>query len=215
MKHIVLICFLFSSTLYITGCETDEDNAMLKAQACFNKKRDGDSAADCLAMIAGFSSPEANTLKCGMTMFEGGVNTGAITDAFDLMEAAPEADKESTLMLQLVMGSVGEAEVAYGYCRDSGSAGLLYISTLSRMATVMDDIASGASSPDELVDSCKVDAGTCQETIGILITDMAGVYCIGASATNEVCTTALAAIAAGGGPQSIGQFFLNQIDPMP
>jgi hypothetical protein len=210
MKFFIYISLLLP-IITLSACETEEDNKLSKAQDCYNKAKNATEVNACLSIISSLNSTEANTLKCGMAMYIGGINSAKISTAFD--DKSSSSSTSANLLKNLVMTSTTAADEAYEYCKASGSVGLFYIATLTKSATVMEDIAGGASAnPQELIDDCLGNA-SCKEQIGGLITDMAAQYCVGESAQNDVCKNALAAINAGGSLQTIGANFLNQIRP--
>lgn len=203
--------------VFLSGCESDEDNAILKAQECFNKVNqtsvDSPAADACLSHISSISSPEASLLKCGIEFYKGGLTSTKMVDAFDEYDDQPENQKEAYLMSELSLSSSGTANAAYNYCKLAESPGMLYIATLIKLGTLM-TLAGAGITPADIVDDCIADTASCATAEnGQMIIDVASVYCIGESATDDVCVAMNSAILANpGDPAAVIQQFLSQIN---
>jgi hypothetical protein len=198
----------------LSGCESNEDNAMNLAQNCFNKATTSAEADICLNYIAQFNSPKASLLKCGISFFKGGLTTNKIITAFDDYDEAPANQKEALLIERLALASNAPADAAYAYCNKAESPGMLYVAGLVRMGTYMKTAAGGTGDPDDLVDACIAAPSTCATAeMGQMLIDVGDLYCQGSSASQDVCTTLNSSIAAHpGDPQGMIAAFLASIN---
>lgn len=214
----------------LSSCEDDDANKMALAQQCFDRLTDAGAAAEantCLNYINSITSKEAYALKCGLLFWQAGLRTNKIVNAFDAFEVATDAAKESTLMSLLAIdadisgasdaGDVALASSAYTTCRNSESAGLIYIASMTKLATLA-AMASGDFNGNNMIDSCQADPINCATAEnGELLVNLSQVYCAGESADNEVCKSIETAInvAGPGNYAGIISQFLTQIDPAP
>ena len=214
-----LIFGLISSALILTGCEDEDDEKVFGAQKCFNGIDDSlagsvagrNAVAECQNKMLGVFNKDSQLLRCGIELWIGGINNSRIFGAFDNMEAAPDNQKESTLMDALVLVDVAPetgvqiSNNAYTYCSQAA---------LIRLGTAMEAANPGDDTPANLANNCLADTTNCANAEnGQMLIDTADLYCVGESAENEVCQAMQAAINANpGNPAGVITTFLGQID---
>lgn len=216
------------SILVLSSCEEEDANNMALAQQCFNQLTDAGASAEaneCLNYISNQTSSEAYALKCGLLFWQSGLRTTKVVNAFDQFESAPEATKESLFLSLLAIdadssGASDPADVtlansAYYNCKNSGSAGLIYLGSLTKLATQAANVA-GNFNGDQMIDQCEANPASCATAEnGQLLVELSEVYCAGSSADNEICESIETAIAVAGAGNYAGIIsqFLIQIDP--
>lgn len=207
---------------FLLGCEADEDNAILQAQECFNHVDDSTAvgaasdavAAGCVAYLGASSSPKANLLRCGIEFWRGGLRTTTLVTAFDNQKLAPANEKEATLIKDLGLSSNAVADTAYNYCKSANAPGMFYIAGLVRLGTYMQTANAGNGTAAAIIAACQGD-GTCNSAaMGEMLIDIGSAYCVGESATSDVCVAMNTAILANpGNPAAVINSFLTQITP--
>ena len=225
-NRLYLLFALVISSLIFVSCEDKDDEKVFGAQKCFNGIDDslagtGGAVAEvqrCIDKLGSVSNKDSQLLRCGIELWIGGINNTKIFGAFDQYEAAPENQKEATLMHQLVLADnpsgTATADRAYNYCKEAGAPGMIYVTALIKLGTYMQAAAGGTGTAADIVNECIANTGACSTAEnGQMLIDTAGVYCIGESEENEVCQAMNAAIGNNpGNPAGVIADFLAQID---
>jgi hypothetical protein len=192
----VIVAMALISTALLTSCEDAEDRKLASAQKCLNGVGDrtgvdlSNYAQMCMDKIAGMDNVQANNIFCAGYFLKGGLTNSKIITAFDLYNDAAEADKEAVLIENLSLGvggtAVADSNSAYTYCSKTGVAGLIYVASLCRIGTFVDQ-AAGATIDDQIQDFIDNASAGDQTAVGEMIDDLSEVYCQGEAKESNLC----------------------------
>ncbi|MCB0384243.1 MAG: hypothetical protein KDD43_02525 [Bdellovibrionales bacterium] len=194
--------------LGLAGCESDETNAISKAQRCLDDARTAAAAKACRGLVDGKTSQQAMIVRCAIEVVSGGLITSRVSQAFQELENSTN-DKEATMM-GIMANDDGPtaAETAAAYCNASGISGLQYLANLSVVGTYMvAAVGSWNGDGQALINQCAPPTNGCNDAaIGTAIISIGQSYCGGQDADEEMCNEINQAIATGGGdPATVAQ----------
>jgi len=207
--------------VFTAGCESEDDNNIMKAQDCLNKVTDqGASAAACRSYVSGLTTQQAYMLRCSIEFVYGGLNTEKVKNAFqEMSNNSNNANPEEFLIQNLSLidpngsgssDNTALAKTAYDYCALSGSAGLIYVAGLSRIGTLI--INAGGGNFEANLSACTGPTPTADcdpEEIGETVAAVADSYCVGDNVNSDVCQSFLDAQANGENNEAIGNYILE------
>lgn len=217
--------FLFLvASLFVLGCE--EKDKIAQAQACLDAvpSSSPSQASNCLAYVDGDDSQQADIIRCSALLMSGGLTTQKMVNAYKALSGttgsgATVTNKEAVFISTLVLDNPSltsgytTAQQGDVYCQKTQVKGLMYISGLAVMGTMLAKVASdigGAFSnpPTEAqvnaaISDCVSGSPTSSScnptTVGNVATTVANSYCSSANADQSVCTEVNSAIATSGG----------------
>ncbi len=157
MKNLFLsVCGV--ATLFLTGCEDAETNAIAKAQKCLDRISGGTvasrsaAATTCKAMVASYSSAESYSIRCAAGFIGDGLDSQRISNAVGrMLDNNGANDPAMTLMGMLAFSSGTVATAVYNDCVASGSNGYIYFASAARIGTTVAE-AGGAAGGNILAD---------------------------------------------------------------
>lgn len=222
LSKFAVIALSLTGLLVFTGCEDDEANSIAKAQQCFDNITDTDAntaASSCLTIISGLDSPDANIVRCGLLIREGGLTSTALIAAYTSSDGAATNEKEAAFMNALTLSTfssgsstTNQASLANTACQKSGLSGLAYLGTLVLVGTNVNSV--GAGDFGTRINACVADTANCANAeLGTALVAAESLYCSGGAADEQVCIDLNNAISTGGSNfELIAQTFLNAID---
>ncbi|MDZ4662143.1 MAG: hypothetical protein SGJ18_11055 [Pseudomonadota bacterium] len=220
MKQILFSISLLAGLAFNTGCETDEDNTVAKAQQCLDKTNRA-GAGDCLNMVSGLESADSYSIRCAARFLMNGLTTARVAEAMsNLKTAGAGRDPAAIMMGTFAFSDPALEALAFADCNKSESASFIYIAQVARMGTIITgfdgsigtDIAIGNP-----VDPAAIDAAVdlaaanpaAQASIGATAVQLAATQCTVPGQNTEICDQVNAAIAPNlGNNQAIGAALL-------
>lgn len=210
-KYSVLI---LAVSFLIYGCE--DKNKIAQAQACLDSisQSNYQAAEGCLQYVADDSSQQADIIRCSGYMMAGGLTTNKMVNAYKALSGSSNSgtvtNKEAVFIGTLVLDSSTLANKGDTYCKKSGVTGLMYISGLAVMGTMIAEVGASIGTYNNPPTEAEVNAvindctgGTpnaaCNPTvIGNVANTIASTYCANQSADQSVCNQVNSAIATSG-----------------
>lgn len=190
----------------VSGCESNEDDAIFTAQNCLNRINSKNKDVNpCLSAVQGISSPQASAVRCSAYyLSQGFFDPARLANAMDgIKSSGPDALLAMTGTLAFSDDTAAQAigfasrkelsEAALSECQASGSAGYAMIAATTRMGTVF----SGALTPDEdgSVTLKPEDVENMSDTeLGEAAAVIFDTYCTEAQATSDVCAQFASAV---------------------
>lgn len=207
-----------------TACSKDQEQSDLaKAQDCLDKVDEANpqGALNCLPFVQAYSSQRANILKCSIYLTSGGLVTSRIQKAYDASTDTTITNKQAAYIAYL---SLNVPDVATGYttaqtaspfCNSSGDPGLVFVSSMTVLGSLVSSISSNNGSPINFNDPAAVNTAvtnvlttcqanpppaTCQASVvGPAVTSAANAYCASGTSSVSVCTQINGAVSGAGG----------------
>lgn len=220
MKKYSLLILALSFLIY--GCE--DKNKIAQAQACLDSITESNhaQAGSCLNYLDGDDSQQANIIRCSATLMSGGLTTTKMVNAYKALSGttgggAAVTNKDAVFIGTLVLSTPNinqgydTAVAGDAYCKKTNVTGLMYISGLAVMGTMIAKVGSSIGTYSNPPTEAEVDAaianctgGTpdtaCNPTsVGTVATTIATTYCANQSADQTVCTKVNDAITTSGG----------------
>jgi hypothetical protein len=227
-KLLVLALGLILSTA--VSCKKTEADDLADAQACLDKVPESDPAqADlCMAKINEYTSQQAMILKCAITLASGGLMENKILKAYNALKDDTQTNKNAAFMAALTLDvpdintGYDKAVKADGYCQQTGISSYKYLSGVVLAGTFMSKIAgsiditnpsAAQTAVTNLINQCvTAPTSTCTDNLPALggaVTNLAGSYCVGSNADQNVCGQINSAVnAAGSDPTNVGKALL-------
>jgi hypothetical protein len=215
-----IFCALLLSVTLISCQKKGEADDLAKAQACLDAVPLGEpsKADDCLPMVKDYTDQQAMILKCAIVMTSGGLMEDKIIKGYNALKDDTQTNKTAAFMAALALDKPDlntgytKALEANGYCQASGVKGLQYLGGVIVAGTFMNKIAGAIDVSDptqaqtaitNLINQCvTTPAASCTDdlpALGAAVTGLAGSYCGGATADQDVCGQVNSAVAAAGG----------------
>lgn len=214
----------------VSGCETDNDNKVAKAQQCLDNAKTPGAAETCLNDVGGITSAKASKVRCAAIYLMRGFTESKFQVAFDkILNKTAGSDPLAGMMTQLAFANgqgnrangtaLSDAKYAMSECTNSGSAGLTMLSGITATGTSIANLigswdAANPPSPNDptflaTLSNLASNSGdpAAQATMGTAVLAISNTYCAVADAGNaEVCgQVKQAAIAGNGDPAAIGK----------
>lgn len=135
----------------LTGCAKKESDHVAEAQACLDSSTSA-TALSCLSLVDGISSASANTIRCSIYFVDQGFSEPARLSAVaDQITSNANPDSASFQALATMGFTASKysmpqndtlSATAFSFCQSSKSPGLIYLSSMSRIATAtLNDIS--------------------------------------------------------------------------
>lgn len=154
LMPLLLTTLAFSAT----GCKQGSKDAdkILDAQNCLNNIPQG-FADECVSKVEGIESEAAYLIRCvGEFVDEGYGSSNKIVTAITNLESQGEGSAGSTAMIATLAFTAGASEalnkasakLAFTYCTESKSKGLIFLSGLAQTSTVLASLSAGLDLSD-------------------------------------------------------------------
>lgn len=196
-KKVLLVSSLF---LVITSCAEKDADKVGDAQQCINKATKT-TALGCLSGISGLDSEAANAVKCAAIFISEG-----LSDPARMYEIVQNSSQPGNSGVNSAFGvlafqgndsvtdatDVTKSTLSSGYCRKSKSPGLMWLSSLTSIATT---VATVATPP---YDASSIQSG--------MLAIAAGGDPVAQAAIGTAAVTAYTSNCANGGAQQDSQF---------
>jgi hypothetical protein len=229
-----LVRVIVAVVIFTVGCSKGgESDDLSVAQKCLNDVPDSDpsQAGSCMSSISKYDDPQANILKCAITVTYGGLTETRLAQAYTLLSDTSQTNQTATFMAAMSLTNpdlttgYALAKQANQYCLASGETGLIYLSDLVVTGTYMNlTIESLTGSGIDLSDPSGTNSAvssfltTCGgasppasctqdlSTVGSTATNLVSTYCGTSGADQTVCGQASSAVQDGAGnPAATGQ----------
>ena len=215
LKMATLATLGLAATVLLTSCEGKGRRGRFwpRRKSCLDAvpQSDPGRADQCLPLVQGYSSTEANVLKCSIYMTSGGLVESKIVTAYNALKKTSNTTKEATFMSALAL-NVPDIDAAYqkaitgnGFCKATGSRGLIYIGAAVVAGTLLMKTAQSLGTAVDVNDPASVEAAvkdllhqctsalppaactTDATTLGSTTIALADAYCGTSSADQAVC----------------------------
>ncbi|MBX7231183.1 MAG: hypothetical protein K1X29_03760 [Bdellovibrionales bacterium] len=224
------LLMVFVMTFFLLSCESQETDDIASAQKCLDGISSANyaSAESCMAKISKYNSSQANIIKCSIKFLSGGLTTEKIANAYKKISEDSLASKEATFIAVLALSPSTKATEAQPYCEASGVDGLVYLSNLAVVGSLMSATLPGGGydpadpnsvpTPAEIatiLSNCSPPAncGGNHATIGNSVLTLSESYCAGTNSTSDICTEINSAITgAGGNPTLVSKQLFCVLD---
>ena len=239
MKRFAYFTLMLMVVAGLTACkQNSEQNNLSEAQKCLDNVPESDptQAESCMATIENYSDPQADILKCSITITYGGLTEDKIVAAYNIFADNSQTNQAASFMAALSLSDPTNsanpdytlAQQANAYCLASGDLGLIYISDMILAGTYLNQtIQSLTSSGININDPSSVNtavntllgdcagttpSATCQQNLaglGSAASSLAGAYCNTSGADQSVCGQVNSAVSsAGSSSTAVGQALL-------
>jgi hypothetical protein len=215
----------------LTSCQKKgEQDDLAKAQACLDAVpvTAPSKADDCMPLLKDYNDQQALILRCSIEMTSGGLVETKIIKAYNALKDDAQTNKTAAFMAALALDNPNindgytKAVIADGYCQATGVGGLQYLSSVILAGTFMNKVAGGINitnpagaqtAIDTLISQCVTTPDpSCTDNLpalGATVISLAGSYCDGSNADQNVCGQVNSAVtAAGGNTTAVGQALL-------
>jgi hypothetical protein len=188
-------------TLLVIGCEQNEDDQIMQAQACLDNATAPADAAACKSMISGIYNERANRIRCSLEILGDGITEDTIINAYNAMDdnsQDPVIQVGTSLGLSDIDGDatlfndneVVAAQTIKSLCYETDSTGLktmaqlILFGTQAKFAafTAGDDPTDPGDIAADIGDMDPTDAG--DFAIGVY-----QLYCVPTFTNNDICTS--------------------------
>jgi hypothetical protein len=133
------------------ACETSEDNAILKGQACLDKATTASQGTTCLRTVNGISSDKASRIRCAAIFIQRNISKSTFTQAFQSLKNASGGQDPVFSMLGVLAfvgnnsetgsSALDDASFAMSECASGKSPGMTYFAMITSTATLASTIA--------------------------------------------------------------------------
>lgn len=217
---VAVMAFLIGSAAVFTACETSDDNAYAKAQACLDKAGSSADGTNCIRMVNGLSGEKASLIRCSATYLRRGFTNSKFVTAFDKLKsgANPAVELMSVMAFTGTATETGNAATSdssylVSECGSSKSPGMIYMAMATNTATIAANLTG--------TDACGTDTtaagfATCvksnlatiatpsaapatQAQIGAAAISAQTSYCSSPTADPKLCSQISQAVSQGGG----------------
>lgn len=205
-----LVAGVLFLTVSVLSCTQKEIDDLAKAQQCLDQVPSSApaGASNCLQYVNEYSSQRANILKCSIYLTAGGITTDRVAQAYIASQdnTVSDADKQGLYVSYLALtlpdpaGGYAAAQTASTYCNASGEPGLMFLSTMAVMGSMVNNLIGGSGidltdTPANITSAVQTALATCQSTptscdpdvIAPAAISAANSYCNTANANSDVC----------------------------
>ena len=188
---LAFISLIIGSSVFLTACESEEENLVGQAMACLNdnKTNSETQSKTCYDLVAGIQSTDASYIRCLSIFNMRGKFTTEFVDAFDALEDSSATYNQNVEMMAIVgfSGVDGEtgnaasddATEALNECSNSGSRGFTLLAGMSSMASVIGGLTAAAIDGNL--------AGADAEELGAAANTTYSIYCEGVENPDPFC----------------------------
>lgn len=205
-SNMVFLALILSVSFMSVGCETENDNKEAQGQACLDNASQS-TAQTCMDLVEGVTSSKASLVRCGSIYLLQGFTTQTFTNAFDALKSPPAGQNTTLAMMSYVSFSntggrnpTNDANFALSECQKSGSGGLAWLASSTKVATLLNVAGGGALTPGDAA-SFEGQLGSVPDAdLGAAALVAYDSYCgTGSAAGTAACEEFSAAVAQGGG----------------
>jgi hypothetical protein len=146
MKNFVLIFFAIS----LASCSKRSDSDKIQAaQSCLDTATTA-TWSECMTIVEGLESAGASNIRCVAKFIQQGFGSPLkLKDLIDAISNQSGSSESAAIMSTLAFTASSDmsvnnsnAQEAFGYCKSSGSPGLILLSSFSQIATSVGYLAS-------------------------------------------------------------------------
>lgn len=219
VKSAFLLTLCLVSVSFLSGCETEEDRTIARAQACLDNAYGESDANNCIKIVASLDSASSYLIRCSAHFVAQEFTAGKMTSAFK--DVDDDAGSKA-LLGYLVFDETKTkhtAEITSNDCNKSDVLGMMQLAGLTYTATSMVGFAGGgfnfndpAASMATVIDTLK-NSGTNNADVGELAVNLEKTFCSASSSygSSDLCTKLQSAIDKGGGNAAIGAELLTHL----
>ena len=212
-------------SILLAGCESESSDLLNQAQTCLNEadETNRQEVLSCHRYIEKLDSQNANLIKCSIELVAGGLTAERMVTVYT--EVENNEDPELLFIGALSFDSVERVEQAINTCQKSQIDSFVYISSLAKIGTLIEEAAGGFEDviPSEtelatVIQECTDGSSTSCDTeeIGEALLLLEKTYCDGSNSESTICKDVDQAMEnAGGDVQDIAIEFFCQIDNSP
>lgn len=217
-----LSIFLFFTFLFLS-CETNEQDAINRAQQCLDEATPG-NAYNCKLHIVGLESKEAYGIRCSANFLAEGLDSGSMATAFVRRDKTTTSQNPLLGMMGvLAFRSMVVANETYSHCLKSGLSSFVMFASMARMSTKIAQYSvvtiSQTAKPTQeemqdalnalIVDSASNDEN--KELIGESAVAISSTYCTPENASSKVCQDIASAVNSGSSNIDIGNLVIENL----
>jgi hypothetical protein len=206
----------------LTSCAPSESDKIADAQDCLDRSQPGDALA-CLEKVDGMVTPASDLIRCSAYFIDQGFSDPSrLSQVVEQLNGDSGGDTATIAILSFMAFSSSKydlatnfrfSETAFGACERSKSKGLLYLSSMSRIATAAMNIIPGYDpttgvppTETEIRNAiCTSPSSTTNIVIGTAAQTAYDQNCRGKDISKDpICTQYAEAVAAGTTPEEVG-----------
>lgn len=163
MKSVSLkLVLTLTSVLVLGACSETAIDKVADAQACLDQAT-ASNVSECLSKVDGVNTKGAYLIRCSAKFIEEGFNDPVkLTNALSAVESNSGGTGTTNAMDALSFSSVQNAKDAATYCAQAESKGLIMLSSMAKMATVLKDVSGG--NINTAINTCAI-GGCNQDTL--------------------------------------------------